>query len=74
MNSRTLSVAVAVLLLCAGTRLYSEVSSPEATVLATLQAMKAANQDMIDRQEKTLKALDELRAQAEQLKTFGKRT
>jgi len=39
-----------------------------------LQAMKTANQVMLDQQAKTLQALDELQKQAEELKTFGKRS
>ena len=39
-----------------------------------LQAMKTANQALLDQQAKTLQALDELQKQAEELKTFGKRS
>jgi hypothetical protein len=39
-----------------------------------LQAIKAANQAQLDKQAKTLQALDALQKQAEELKFFGKRS
>lgn len=39
-----------------------------------LQAIKAANQAALDKQAKTLQALDELQKQADELKIFGKRS
>jgi len=42
--------------------------------LLQLQAMKQANQAMIEQQTKTLQALDELQKQADELKIYGKRS
>ena len=42
--------------------------------LAQLEALKAANQTMLEQQAKTLQALDDLQKQAEELKVFGKRS
>ena len=70
--SLTLS-AVAFLALAAS--LHSE--APAAALpspLQILQAMKAKNQDLIEKQTATLQKLDELEKEAEQLKIFGKRT
>lgn len=41
--------------------------------LKTLQEMKAANEDMLRKQEATLQQLDEVQKAAEQLKIFSKR-
>ena len=42
--------------------------------LLQLDAMKKANQAMIEQQAKTLQTLDELQKQAEELKIYGKRS
>jgi hypothetical protein len=42
--------------------------------LAQIQAIKLTNQAALDQQAKTLQALDELQKQAEELKTFAKRS
>lgn len=44
------------------------------TPLASLQQMKAANQALLEQQQKTLQALDDLAKEAEQLKVMGKRS
>ena len=44
-----------------------------ASVLAQLQAMQAANRALLEKQQKTLETLDEMKSIAEQLKTMGKR-
>ena len=41
--------------------------------LKTLQEMKAANEEMLKKQEATLQQLDEIQKAAEQLKIFSKR-
>ena len=74
MNRRTVAAIILAVGLCTGTRIYSETPPSEAAVSAALQRLKAANQDVIQRQEKTLKMLDDLKAQAEQIKSMGKRT
>ncbi len=40
----------------------------------TLQAVKASNADLIDKQKKTLDGLDEMQKTADQIKAFAKRT
>lgn len=42
--------------------------------IAQLQAIKVANQAALDKQAKTLQALDELQKQADELKIYGKRS
>jgi hypothetical protein len=44
------------------------------TSAALIQAMKAANSDILKQQEKTLETLDTLQKEAEQLKIFSKRS
>jgi hypothetical protein len=41
--------------------------------LAALQAIQAANKALIEKQQKTLQTLDEMKAAAEQIKILGKR-
>lgn len=71
--SLTLSVAA---LLALAANLHSQAPAPAAppSPLQTLQAMKAKNQELIEKQTQTLQKLDEIEKEAEQLKIFGKRT
>ncbi len=57
----------------AGATANSQAPSAAASLLSQLQAVQAANKVLIDQQQKTLQMLDEMKATAEQLKTFGKR-
>lgn len=41
--------------------------------LVALQAIQAANKALIEKQQKTLQTLDEMKAAAEQIKILGKR-
>lgn len=71
--SLTLSVAA---LLALAANLHSQAPAPAApqSPLQILQAMKAKNQELIEKQTQTLQKLDEIEKEAEQLKIFGKRT
>jgi len=44
------------------------------SVASSLEALETANKAVIDKQQKTLDALDQLGEAAEQLKTFAKRS
>jgi cell shape-determining protein MreC len=43
------------------------------TLLSQLQAIQAANKALIEKQQKTLQTLDDIKAAADQLKVLGKR-
>jgi len=72
-STRISAFLVAATLLFAGTRLHSQSAAPSGTA-AQLEAMRAANADLLKRQEKTMETLDQLRQAAEQIKNMGKRT
>ena len=44
-----------------------------ATALTTLQSIQSANRALIEKQQKTLQTLEQIRATAEQIKVLGKR-
>lgn len=48
-------------------------SEPNPIAMRMLQQMKAANEDILKKQEATLQRLDEIQKAAEQLKIFSKR-
>jgi hypothetical protein len=48
-------------------------SEPNPIAMRMLQQMKAANEDVLKKQEATLQRLDEIQKAAEQLKIFSKR-
>jgi hypothetical protein len=48
-------------------------SEPNPVAMRMLQQMKAANEDVLKKQEATLQRLDEIQKAAEQLKIFSKR-
>ena len=54
--------------------LHSQAPAAPQTPLQILQAMKAKNQELLEKQTQTLLKLDDLEKEAGQLKTFGKRT
>ena len=64
---------LAVLFFSAGT-VKSQAPLTGTTVGSSLEALVTANKALIDKQQKTLDALDQLGQNAEQLKTFGKRS
>ena len=69
--SLTLSVAA---LFALAANLRSQTPAAPASPGQILQAMKAKNQDTIERQTQTLQKLDELEKEAEQIKVLAKRT
>lgn len=56
-----------------GAILHSQVAPAPKSPLQVLQAAKAANDDLIAQQKKTLETLDEMQKTAEQIKILGKR-
>ena len=69
----SLALSVAALLALA-TNLHSQAPEAPKSPMQILQAMKAKNQEVIEKQTQTLQKLDDLEKDAEQLKIFGKRT
>lgn len=68
-----LSFAVAILLTL-GVNLHSQAPAVPRTTLQVLQAMKAKNQELIEKQKATLIQLETLEKEAEQMKIFAKRS
>jgi Spy/CpxP family protein refolding chaperone len=54
--------------------LHSQAPGASKTPLQLAQALKAKNQELIEKQKQTLEKLDDLDKQAAQLKIFGKRS
>ena len=54
--------------------LHSQAPAAPQTPLQILQAMKAKNQELLEKQTQTLLKLDDLEKESGQLKAFGKRT
>ena len=73
MSTRISALIFAATLLLAGTRLHSQ-SAALSGHAAQLEAMRAANADLLKRQEKTIETLEQLRQAAEQIKAMGKRS
>ena len=77
MKSTTLAtamVAAVALLFLSGPSLNSQApQTASGTLLSQLQAIQTANKALIEKQQKTLQSLDEMKATAEQLKALGKR-
>ncbi|MDP9292535.1 MAG: hypothetical protein M3O82_09255 [Verrucomicrobiota bacterium] len=65
---------IATMMVLSVARLNSQAPPAALTPLASIQQMKAANQALIEQQQKTLQVLDDLGKEAEQLKVMGKRT
>lgn len=63
----------AFLFLCAGA-VRSQAPVTDSGIVASLQAIVTANKDTIDKQQKTLDFLDQLDQDAQQLRTFAKRS
>lgn len=61
-------------LLALGSTLRSQAPAAPKSAVQILQAMKAKNQELLDRQKQTLLRLDTLEKEAEQLKIFAKRS
>mgnify|MGYP001137379467 CR=1 FL=1 len=66
--------AAASLLLASSARLYSEAPEAPKTPLQMLQELKASNEALLQKQQQTLKRLEELKTQADQLRIFTKRS
>ena len=73
MIRRITILPLAVLFISAGA-VKSQAPLTETVVASSLEALVTANKAFIDKQQKTLEALDQLSQNAEQLKTFGKRS
>ena len=69
----SLALSVAALLALAAD-LHAQAPGAPKSPMQILQAMKAKNQEVIEKQTQTLQKLDDLEKDAEQLKIFGKRT
>ena len=54
--------------------LHSQVPAAPKTPLQIIEAMKAKNAELLEKQAATLLKLDDLEKESGQLKTFGKRT
>ncbi len=62
------------LLFFSSANLNSQAPQPvSGSPLAALQAIQAGNKALIEKQQKTLQTLDEMKTTAEQLKVLGKR-
>lgn len=55
-------------------KLHSQAPGAAKTPLQQVQALKAKNQQLLEKQAQTLLKLDEIEKQSEQLKFLGKRT
>lgn len=71
--NRTLLAAATALLFFSATSVRSQAPQLPGSTLTGLQSIQAANKAIIEKQQKTLETLDELKATADQLKAFGKR-
>ena len=70
-----LSLALsAVALFALAVNLHSQAPAAPKTPLQILEAMKAKNQELLEKQAQTLLKLDDLEKDSGQLKIFGKRT
>ena len=69
--SLTLSIAA---FLALSLNLHSQATIAPKAPLQILQAMKAKNQELIEKQAQTLLKLDELEREAEKIKVLAKRT
>jgi len=70
----SLGLAITLALLASGARLNSQESAAGASPRQLLAALKASNAELLQKQEKTLQKLDELKKQAEQLRILTKRS
>jgi|GEM_PF-4662441 len=61
-------------MLALGNFAHSQVPLAPQTAAQKLQAIRARNKELIDRQTQTLKKLDEMQLEAQQLKFLGKRS
>ena len=64
----------AVALFALALNLHSQAPAAPKTPLQIIEAMKAKNAELIEKQTQTLEKLDDLEKQSGQLKAFGKRT
>jgi hypothetical protein len=76
MNTRLaclLVTAVGLAVALPSTRVHSQLAPPASDPMADLQSMESANDDLIKRQEATLKDLTDTTENASQLRIFAKR-
>lgn len=75
MNRTIFSITTTALLFFSSASVNSQAPQLAApgTLLSQLQAIQAANKALIEKQQKTLQSLDEMKAVADQLKVLGKR-
>lgn len=71
---KTLTMAFLVLPISQSQSQQQQQPTPAASVVQALEALRAGNEEMLARQKATLVVLEELQKDAQQLKTFGKRT
>ena len=74
--SLMVAASVALVLLGSPAPLHSQGANPTApkTTFQTLIELKAANEALLQKQQQTLQKLDEIKAQADQLRIFTKRS
>jgi hypothetical protein len=71
---KTISILPLVLLFLSAGSLKSQAPLTESDVTTSLQTMITANKALLDKQQKTLDALDALDQAAQELKSFAKRS
>ena len=74
MKTFTTFLFAAVAAFALSTTLRSQEAAAAKTPLQALQALKAQNDQLIEKQKQSLAKLEELEAQAKQLKIFSKRS
>ena len=74
MKTKTITAVLAAIFLLSATCLHSQAPQSSRGILTTLQTIKAANQALIDKQQKTLQGLDDLQKSVEEIKIMGKRS
>jgi hypothetical protein len=72
MKKLTLPATAAIFFL-GGAILHSQMAPAPKSPLQVLQAVKAANDDLLAQQKKTLETLDEMQKTSDQIKVMGKR-
>ena len=71
---KTILLAAVVITLAAGNIARSQLPVAPQTAAQKLEAIKAKNKELIERQKETLKKLEELQLEAQQIKFLGKRS
>ena len=71
---KTITILPLVLLFLSAGSVKSQAPLSESDVATSLQTMVAGNKALLDKQQKTLDALDQLAQAAQELKSFAKRS